>query len=152
MDDGRGSRRPIGDRLRIGATLLAAAALAAATAACGQQDADATDRAAATVQTLLDACEQEQGEVALQLLTPPVRAELLDAGSVRAGCEQVLELVEDGEVPDFVLRRSFAETTLEAIEVDAGFGRATLRSADGTTSDVELEDAEGRWLIANPAP
>ena len=154
----RSSRRP---RRRLWCPLALAPALALAT--CGGQPYSSADpipaqeagprgNAHATVKTWLTACAKEEGTVVVEILPTPARSAVYSAPSVLDACEKVADLIPDPQPdpPREQLKKVFEEAKVEHVRVGAGYGTATVRSALGTTSELELERARGVWTISNP--
>lgn len=128
-------------------TALTGLSVVAALAGCASSDSTLEDKAHATVSTLLQACAHGEGEAVLDLLTPPQREAVFAASSVHAGCEEVLGLHVESEV---LAAEVFRAAVIESVEVNEGFGTATIRGPDGGTSELELENAGDQWLVSNP--
>lgn len=144
-------RAGLGRRAR---TLAVAGALAIAAAGCGEESwghsPTVKEHARAVVETWLGACANEDTEVVVEVLPPQTRELVFTAPSVIGGCARIARLGLPPDADTKQLEELFETTIVEHVEVEAGFGTAVLRSATGTTSELELELDQGRWHLSNP--
>ena len=148
--------RPMTQGARLGRRLvaLAVAGVLAAAAGCGDETWGSShavkEQALGAVETWLGACAEEDGEAVVEVITPQTEEMIFAAPSVLAGCQRIARLGLPPEADPKQLKEQFETAIVERVEVDAGFGTALLRSAEGTTSELQLELDMGRWMLSNP--
>lgn len=135
-------------------TLAVAGALIVAAAGCGDESWGHSpvlqEQARAAVETWLGACANQNSEVVVEIVSPQSRELVEMAPSVFAGCQRIARLGLPPDADSKQLEELFETAIVEHVQVDAGFGTAVLRSAKGTTSELQLELDRGRWTLSNP--
>ncbi len=143
---------PAGPGRRLAA--LAVAGVLAAAAGCGDESWGRSpvvqEQARGAIETWLGACSEEDGEAAVEVLTPETEKLIFSAPSVLAGCQRIARLGLPPDADPKQLKGQFETAIVERVDVDAGFGTAVLRSANGTASELQLELDTGRWILSNP--
>ena len=143
---GGSHRRPAALAVTLGLALVALG--------CGEkiynEVPETKEQALAAVETWLGACANEDSEAVLEILTPTSREIVISAPSILAGCQRVARLGLPPEAEPAKLEDLFQTAHVEHVEADGGYGRAVLRSAMGTTSELQLEVDRGQWHVSNP--
>jgi len=141
------------ERARATGLAVAGAAIAVATG-CGDptygSSHETSEHARAAVETWLGACAVANGEAVVDTLPRTAREVVFTAPDVTVGCERIADLTPAASPKPEELRPLFGGAKVEHVEVDAGFGKATVRSPGGNTSELELELDRGRWVVSNP--
>lgn len=137
-----------------GVALLAVACVLLTAAGCGEEtwghSPPANEQARGAVETWLGACSEDDGEAVAEVLTPQTEELIFTAPNVLAGCQRIARLGLPPDADPKQLEGLFETATVEHVQVEAGFGTALLRAENGTTSELQLEFDQGRWMLSNP--
>jgi len=134
---------------RVLVTVAALAALGGV--GCDSGSTVSTDEEAhAAVETFLATCAGEQPLAAVDLVTEPVREELVKAPSILEGCVEILALDVPEPAPDGILKAVLRNAEVSEVRTSGGFGTAVVRTGTGERSEIELESSGDAWYLANP--
>lgn len=118
-------------------------------AGCARADVIEREKAYASVDTLLAACAQDEGQPALEILTEPARRTYLAGGDTAESCERILGLLGPRMPPLVEARDAFGRARVTEVQVDGGVGSAVVE-LDGRRSELDLELVSSEWRVSNP--
>lgn len=151
MEIGAGRTYPVWhpSALRAGPAAAVLAALAVLAPACARAEEIEREKAYASVDTLLAACAQDEGEPALEILTEAARRTFLAGRDTAESCERILDLLGPGMPPPAEARDAFGRAKVTEVQIDGGIGSAAVE-LEGRRSELDLELVSSEWKVSNP--